>query len=559
MIKLRGRQPEWIETIEKDLISYSRLLVVAPGGVGKTSVMGVLAARHWERGIRTLILENRDRLTEQTAERIRSETGLDVDIEKGDSRASPYAPIVVGSVQSLGRANRLTGFSDSHFGLVIPDECHLALAPQWRRIIDHFNIGAESLVDGWKRPADGTYSPKCKVVGFTASPDLGDRRNLGEIFQHISVNYSYLDAISDGWLVGIEERNIPIRLDTRKLRVKRTAEGADFSAEDQSAMLIPVIKELAKQLVENASDKKTMCFVPSVECARLMAEAINALGLKAYFVSGECIDRNEKTDAFQVAGPGTVLVNCSLYCYGVDFPDVSCIAPFGAIISKVKYIQILYRGTRVLPGTVSDEMTAEQRIEAIARSSKKDLLVLSPFFISEKIHIMEVYDLFGVPPPDKADRKKPDFTKPAEVRDYIAALEKAADKHRNKQARTVNPVSFALSIGERALATYEPQTTAEAAPPSREVLDFLLDKGISTIDVKTAGQANKLVDRLRERDRLGLASPKQLQQLLLRFGMDEETAMTMKAGKAGLIICGKIPATRRPTPASPPSPVPHGP
>jgi len=109
---------------------------------------------------------------------------------------------------------------------------------------------------------------------------------------------------------------------------------------------------------------------------RLMAESLNGMGVKAMFVSGECIDKNEKTDAFAVCGKGTVLVNCCLYTYGVDFPDVDCVAPFGAMISKVKYIQSIYRGTRVLPGVVRDGMTAEERVATIAASAKPYGLII---------------------------------------------------------------------------------------------------------------------------------------------------------------------------------------
>ena len=531
--RLRGRQPEWMAAIQNDLKTYARILAVAPGGVGKTTLFAALAADMWSRGIRTLVLENRDRLTEQTARRIRKETGLDVDIEKGDKRASPYAPIVVACVQSLSKVNRLTSFSDTHFGLLVADECHLALSPSWTRIIFYYHYGAESLADGWVRPKDGEYRPKCALAGFTASPDLGERRNLGELFHHQSVNYSYLTAIEEGWLVGIVEENLPIRIDTRRFKVQRKAEGNEFSVSDQAAALIPVIHELAEQLVARASDRKTICFVPSVEVARLMAETLNGMGLRSIFVSGECLDKNEKTDEFAAAGPGTALINCCLYNYGVDFPDVSCVAIFSAMISKVKYVQSIYRGTRVLDGVVRDDMTADERVAAIAASAKPHLLVLSPFFISDRIKICEPFDLFGTRPEGaKKKRKAPDFTKPAEVRDYIAALENEADKHKTRQPRTVNPVSLALSLK---VMHYEPATAAEAAPPSKEELDVLLALDVDSSAIKTSGEAQVLISTLRERDRLGLASPKQL-TLLKKLGLPEDVAVLMKKGQAGAVI-----------------------
>ncbi len=371
---LRGQQPQWLATIISDFATKSRLLVVAPGGVGKTTLFAALAAHYHTLGIRTLVLENRDRLTRQTADRIRVETGIEVDIEMGDEHASPFAPIVVASVQTLGRVSRLTGFSDTHFGLIVADEAHFSLAPQWQRVLCYFHYGAHSLVPDWKRPEDGTYEVKARCAGFTATPDIGERRNLGQFFHHRSVNYSYLEAVQDGWLVGPVQKNIPVRIDLSKYKAKSTPNGNDFAASDLSAALIPIIEELAEQILIHASAKKTIAFLPSVECARMMTDALLRRGMRAIFVSGECLDASEKTDEFAALGAGSVLVNCCLYVYGVDFPDVDCIAWFRATISKAFYIQGIYRGTRVLPGILNGLKTAEERRNAIASSSKPNCI-----------------------------------------------------------------------------------------------------------------------------------------------------------------------------------------
>lgn len=542
--KLRGRQPEWIEAIEKDELTHRRLLAVAPGGIGKSSVMGVLAARKWQKGIRTLITENREHLTEQTAKRIRDETGLEVEVEMGDQHASPYAPVVVASVQSLGRTNRLTGFSPDHFGMVVPDECHMCLAPQPKRILNYFHWGEESLADDWVRPDDGLYVPRSTIVGFTASPNLSGQRNLGEMFQKTSVNYPFLDSIDEGWLVGIVEENIPVKIDTRKFRRRQTAEGADFNVADQNAVIIPIINELAEQIVTRAKNRKTICFLPSVDCSRSMTDVLNKMGMRAIFVSGECLNKSDKIDEYNAAPPGTVLVNCALVVYGVDFPDTNCIAPFSAVISKVNYIQKIYRGTRVLPGILQDWMDADQRKAAIAASAKPYLLVLSPFYISDRIDICEPFDLYATSDLYKKSKSRPDLTKPSAIRDYIAALEKAADKHQHRQPRTIDPTAYSLSISDQALAHYVPETEADARPATKAELDFLLAHHINTAAIKCSGEAQKFIGRIMERDRLGLAKPGQL-NFLIRLGIPEDKAMMMKAGQAGAIIGRKIGQWRR--------------
>jgi len=280
-----------------------------------------------------------------------------------------------------------------------------------------------------------------------------------------------------------------------------------------------------------------MCFVPSVEIARLMTASLVSKGIDAIFVSGECIDKSEKTDLFAAAGPGTWLINCCLYTYGVDFPDVTAIAPFGAIISKAKYVQILYRGTRVLDGTVNDTMTATERVAAIAASAKQFLLVISPFYISERIHICEPFDLYASMERSASSKKAPkDLTDPAKIRDYVKQLEKAADKHAHKQPRTINPVAFSLSVGDKKLAAYAPTCDADAAPASQAEKDLLLKHGLDTTQIKNSGQAQALIKTLIERDRLGLATPVQLKHLQTWLKFPEEVASLIKRGQAGVFI-----------------------
>lgn len=413
--------------------------------------------------------------------------------------------------------------------------CHLSLAPQPSRILSYFHWGAESLEENWQRPKDGQYKPKSTICGFTATPNIGGGRHLSELYHRVSVNYSYLSAIEEGWLVGIEERNIPVTIDTRKFRTKRTSEGAAFNSTDQSAAIIPVIAELAKQIVREAFDRKTICFLPSVECARLMTEALKGMGMRAIFVSGECLDKSDKIDEYNAAPMGTVLCNCALVVYGIDFIDTNCIAPFSAVISKANYGQKIYRGTRVLRGVLKDGMTARERRSAIAASAKPKLLVLSPFFISDRIDICEIFDLFTDVPREKGKKPKTggDFTTPEKMRDWLAAIEKAADPHRNKQARTIDPVLYSLSIGQQRI---DAMPADDNTPANREELDALLAFGIDTTKLMTSATAQRLIGTLRERDRLGLASAKAVTQLKLRLGWPEELASKMKGRQAGVLI-----------------------
>lgn len=538
--QVRDYQLSRITNIEENWAQYFRQLLEMATGTGKTSVAAEIFRREVGMGHRVLFLANRDKLVRQSAKRIHDEIGVECDIEMAGETASPYAQVVVASVPTLSRIGRLTSFAPDHFSLIVADESHHAGAVSWLRILNYFHFGAESLQDGWVAPVRGTYQPKCRILGITATP----HPELGEVFDRfVEPAYTLINAVDDGWLVPIISKSVPLKIDIRALRAGRTVNGSDFKPEEISAKLIPVIDALAAQIKLLASDRKTIAFTPSVDCARRLAEAVTNLGMRGIFVSGECLDVDEKTQAYVDAGPGTVLCNCALFCEGADFPDTSCVLIARATKSKPFYRQMCGRGTRVLKGVVDGLETPEERRAAIAASAKPDLLILDPLWIHEKIDLCEIVDLYTDKPGARERlRAGADPIKAAKEaeRDFYAALAKEARKHDRKQPRTINPLSWAVSVGDDVIANYIPETDADAKPASREELDVLLKNGLDSSQIKTSGQAQKLIHRLRERDRMGLASPKQVQQLTLRFHWPEDKAVLFTKGKAGLHIAKQI-------------------
>lgn len=538
--KLRDYQLACIDSVRAGWEKYSRQLIDAATGTGKTTMFAAIAAEEWSKGKRTLVLENRDALVWQTAQRITNETGIEADVEKAENIASPSAPIVVASVQTLCRESRLTGFADDHFGLVITDECHHSLARSYEKVLGYFHYGAESLVDGWEPPSpEVPYPYHARILGVTATPDLGNRRSLGEFYQHIAYQYQLLQAVADGWLVRPVMKNIPLKIDIRGLRPSRTPNGSDFTAAELSERLVPVLEALAEQIATMAFDRKSIAFVPSIECARILAAACCRKGLKGIFVSGECLDVDEKTDDFRKSGPGTILCNAALYVEGADFPDINCVVCARATKSKGFYRQQVGRGTRVLPGVVDGLPTAELRKLAIAQSAKPDLLVLDPLWVSDRIDLCDAYDLYTTKPEVKERLKEQGDPTPEKAleaeRDFIKALEKEARKHARKKARTIDPLAHAVALGDAALTSWVPETTADMRPPTMGQLDFLRRHGVATENIKHAGFAHKLIGRVLSRIKLGLATPKQL-SLMAQLGLSETYCATLTIPQATAAI-----------------------
>lgn len=542
---LRDYQIACKEAVREGWAQHKRQLVDMATGCGKTSIFSSVVKDEVDAGGRALVIANRENLVSQGARRIEAETGADVDIEMAGAHASLSAPIVMASVQTLQSDARLLGFPANHFTLVVGDESQHVLARSWQKSLNYFHFGEKSLEENWKLPMPGEpFDFHARVLGVTATPDLGPKKSLADWFQSVAFRYSYLQAVNDGWLVPPHAVNVPLEIDIRGLRNGRTANGSDFTDADLSERIIPVIEGLARQLQKFASDRKTIAFLPSIECSRLLAAAVTRLGMNGIFVSGACPDVQEKTEAFRRAGPGTVLANSALYVEGSDFPDVSCVAPFRATESTGYYRQQVGRGTRVLPGIVDGLPTPELRRAAIAMSAKPNLLILDPLWLTDRHTLCNHYDLVtSVPEIKAAMSKMPELSlleaEERAQRDFIKAMQKEAEKHSKKEARFVNPLLLGVSVDDAALASWEPATAWDSLSPTKEQMDFIRENKVNTAGITHRGKANVIIGKIVERVKMGLCGPGQI-QLLIQFGFTPEKAALTSKAQAGAIIGRKF-------------------
>ena len=536
-ITLRDYQVQCLAAIDDGWKRFSRQLAVLATGAGKTVIFSHVAKAEVERGGRVLILAHTDELLDQAIEKLHKSTGLEAEKEKADAFASPYAKVVVASIQTLSRTARLTGFSDGHFSLVICDETHRALAKSYQKVLSYYHFGAESLVDGWKPPArDVPYQHKARVLGVTATASRSDKRSLGEFYQNCCFEFGLLEACREGYLVRPIVRNIPLKLDLRGVR--KTA--GDYDAGQVVERITPFLNLITQHIAAEAHDRKIVVFTPSVETARLAAEALVAHGIDASFVSGQCPDRAEKIEAFHAKGNGSAICNAMLLTEGWDHPEASCICVLRPTKIQSLFTQCVGRGTRTLPGVIDGLSTREARLAAIASSAKKDVLILDFLWLTDSVDLVSAVDLVATSPELKKLMKQRDVTdllaaEEEAQKDLLKSLEKAAKKHQHKQPRTIDPLAWAVSLGDAVIASYVPENAADAAPPSKEELDVILGAGLDSSAIKNSGQAQKLIGRLLDRDRLGLASVKQL-NFLKQLGVPEEQAVLMKKGQAGAII-----------------------
>lgn len=328
--ELRPYQVEAIAAVERELAGHRSTLLVLPTGCGKTVVFAELTRRYVARDERVLVLAHRGELLEQAQAKLHAAGVTLAAIEQADRRATREHAVVIGSVQTLS-GRRMRKFPPDHFALIIVDESHHAAARSYRSILEYF------------APA--------KVLGVTATPDRGDGKALGKIFETVAFTYEMRRAIAEGYLSPLRAKRILVEdLDLSEVRTHH----GDLDQGQLSELLNDErnLLGVVRPLLEQAGDRKTLVFGVDVAHARALAEVINAHKPgKAIALDGSAKPEERKAvlSLFR-QGVFQYMCNCALFTEGFDEPDVACVALARPTQSRALYTQMLGRGTRLAPG-----------------------------------------------------------------------------------------------------------------------------------------------------------------------------------------------------------------
>ena len=480
---------------------HTRTLLVLPTGTGKTIVFASVAADQVRAGDRVLILAHRGELLEQAADKLQRSTGLVSAVEKAESTClDSWFRVVVGSVQTLQRTARLERFPQDYFGTIIIDEAHHAITDGYRRILDYFS-GA-------------------KVLGVTATPDRGDMRNLGEVFDSLAFEYKLTDAIKEGYLCKIMAQTIPLQLDITSV----TMSGGDYAVGDLGTALDPYLEQIAAEMARRCKSRKTVVSLPLIKTSQKFRDLLNTYGFRAAEVNGQSDDRRQVLADFD-AGKYNVLCNSMLLTEGWDCPSVDCVVVLRPTKVRSLYSQMVGRGTRLSPG-------------------KTDLLLLDFLWMTDKHElcrpaylVCEDRTVARQMTEHLAETGCPEDIEEAAAQaseDVVAqreeALAKQLEEQRRKKAKLVDPLQYEMSIQAEDLAGYVPAFGWEAGPPSEQQTAALEKLGILPDAVESAGKAALLLDRLNKRRDEGLTTPKQI-RCLEKYGFQHVGTWSFEAAR----------------------------
>lgn len=489
-VTLRPYQREAVQAVKDEWKKGNRrTLLVLPTGCGKTICFAALTADRVQGGGRVLILAHRGELLRQAADKLKQVTGIDAALEQAGATAVGTGSAVVGSVQTLCRERRLTQYPPDYFSTIIVDEAHHVLSDGYQRVLSYFET------------AD--------VLGVTATPDRGDKKELSAFFDSLAYEYSLRDAVKAGYLAPIRALTIPIPIDLTG--VHQTT--GDYDAGELGEALEPMLEKIAAEMETICRGRKTVVFLPLIKTAQRFRDILLTHGFKAAEVDGKSPDREEILSDFE-DGKYNVLCNAMLLTEGWDCPSVDCVIVLRPTRIRSLYCQMVGRGTRLFPG-------------------KEDLLLPDFLWSSTRFSLCSPASLISK---NEAQAKKlkeiiadsgaegctleeaEEEVRSREAADREASLREQLRQNQGRQRRSIDPLTFALSVDLGDLADYEPTFRWERKEPSARQKETIQKFGIDPENVSCAGQAAVLIGRLIERSKAGLATPKQI-NLLSRFGL----------------------------------------
>lgn len=350
--------------LDRFAAGHRRALLVLATGTGKTRVAVALADALLRAGWagRVLFLCDRTELRKQASQAFTS--------------FLPGQPRVLVSARTAGDASgsvylatypamlrQYAALDPGSFDLVVCDESHRSIYDRYRELVDYFDA---------------------RVLGLTATPldpEVSADRDTYKLFGcepgEPTDEYPLEDGVRDGFLVGFEAREFTPPYVRDGLRYSRLTEAERRQLDDQvpDPALVEygreqidkavldlesnrlVLRNLMEHGVRDAAGRlgKTIVFARNGFHARtlrrLFAELFPELGGDFCQVIYHEDPRAEALlDEFKKAtGKLVVAVSVDMLDTGVDVPEVVNLVFAKPVYSKVKFLQMIGRGTRLCP------------------------------------------------------------------------------------------------------------------------------------------------------------------------------------------------------------------
>lgn len=408
--EIRYYQADAKEAVFKALKrGVKRQMIVMPGGTGKT----VTAANIIREFDNKIWISHEESLLEQSALALLEEFNI-IDVPSATLVCNQYK----GLVQFIQMASRMTNLSHNenliyqNIGIIKEDLFDISkpitmasAQTLWNRLDlippDHFKVvvcdegdlfGAKT----FKQSLD--YLQPELLLSMTATPYRFDGMLMEEIFDEIVYEYPIQQAIKDGYLT--ELNGIVIKSTTNLDSVGTV--GGDFNKKQLTETVNTLERNnlIVNKYLEYCEGQQFICFGADVQHVIDLYEAFEQKGVKtAYVVSDKDrmvigTDRKEIVAQYR-KGELLGLINCNVFSAGFDHRDCGCVILATPTKSKRKFLQQLFRATRLKTapfverfgqvGTILDVVDGTSKHSVVnTRTLDQGLEIEDRLFVSKK-------------------------------------------------------------------------------------------------------------------------------------------------------------------------------
>ena len=340
---LREYQEVAVNDASDALDKHGNTLVVAPTGAGKTIMLSALVGKRHKSSQNVLVLQHRDELVSQNSTKFHLVNPSLKTSEVNAAQKDWSGDAVFAMVQTLCRENNLAKMPK--LDLIVVDEAHHTIADTYQRIINAAKEANEGV----------------QIVGFTATPNRGDKKGLRDIFTNCSHQIEISTLIREGFLVPPKTYVIDVGVRTELSQVRKTISDFDMAQVERIMNRRAINKRVVEEWYDKAGDRQTIVFCSTVQHAENLCEEFVAYGIDAATVTGDT-PKDEREQILHNLSTGyvQVVVNVAVLTEGFDAPPVSCIVLTRPCSYKATMVQMIGRGLRTVdqeeyPGIIKSD------------------------------------------------------------------------------------------------------------------------------------------------------------------------------------------------------------
>lgn len=370
----RTYQQEAIKAFCDDLNNHQRkgLLVMATG-TGKTrtavSIVDVLTNNNWIKNV--LFLADRTELVKQAKRAFNkllpslSTINLVSNKDNAENARMVFSTYqtIMNAIDDIKTKDNKKLFTVGHFDLIIIDEAHRSIYKKYQAIFDYF--------DGY-------------LLGLTATPRSDIDRNTYNIFELQdnvpTYSYEYEEAVANGFLVDYHTIECSTNFIRKGIRYNELSDEdkeafEDTFADDEDVVdtveasainswlfnndtidkILNTLMEKGLKVESNDKLGKTIIFAKNHKHAEAIEKRFNLLypqynghfarviDIHTNYYSSLIEDFSDSTKMPQIA------ISVDMLDTGIDIPEILNLVFFKEVKSKVKFLQMIGRGTRLCP------------------------------------------------------------------------------------------------------------------------------------------------------------------------------------------------------------------